>query len=176
MQRRMMQPMTRRWPKLARGLAACALFALPTTPMAPDAAARPTKAPASSVEQPQLAYTVAFDGVGAEGIDDIWRGPLGGATRGEITLRVEYRGGPMEVARPAWPVRVLTFVAADDPTRSLLAETSGTLDWDSGIMQLAGLVTEGWMKGARVEQTLRLDRTRFDGVGSMRVALAIANR
>lgn len=174
MQRRMVQPMTRSWPKLARGLAACALFALPFTPMAPDAAARAAAAP--SIEQPQLAYTVDFDGVGGEAIDDVWRGPLGGATRGEITLRVEYRGGPMDVARPAWPVRVLTFVAADDPTRSLLAETSGTLDWESGIMQLAGRVSEGWMKGARVEQTLRLDRTRFDGVGSMRVALAIANR
>ena len=176
MTRLMVQSMTRTWPKVARDLATCALFALPFTPMAPDARARPTNAPASSVEQPQLAYTVDFDGVGAEGIDDVWRGPLVGATPGEITLRVEYRGRPIDVARPTWPVRVLTFVAADDPTRSLLAETSGTLDWDSGIMQLAGLVTEGWMKGARVEQTLRLDGTRFDGVGSMRVALAIAHR
>ena len=176
MKRSIMQPMALVRPALARGVVVFALLALPASPVTTAVGARPTNGSAASAGQAELGYSVDFEGVGAEGIDNIWRGPLGAATPGEITLRVEYRGAPMDVARPVWPVRVMTFVAADDPTKSLLAETDGTLDWHKGIMQLAGRVSEGWMKGANVEQTLRLDRTQLDGVGTLRVDLIMATR
>jgi len=166
-------------PAMARAVATCALIALPATPTAPIVATHPPGAASigpAALGAATLRYTIRFEGVGAEGVDNIWRGPLGDDMPGEITLRVEYRGAPMDVARPVWRVRVMTFVAADDPTKSLLAESQGVLDWDTGSMQLTGYVSEGWMKGASVEQTLRLDRTHFDGSGVLRVSLAVAHR
>ena len=176
MERSILTSVVRTRPALARGVVAGVLIALPVTLAAAVLGMRahpapPAGAAAAPGRRAELRYAVQFEGVGAEGIDNIWRGPLGGATRGEITLRVEYRGAPADVARPVWPVRVMAFVAADDPTKSFLAETDGTLDWDTGAMQLIGRVSEGWMKGARVEQTLRLDRTRFDGAGALRLDL-----
>ena len=175
MKRSVLMSMARLRPELARGFVRCALMALPFTATAAPVAS-PPMGTATRGGASELDYTVQFEGVGAEGVDNIWRGPTGGATNGEITLRVEYRGAPKDVARPVWPVRVMAFVAADDPTRSFLAETDGTLDWKTGVMQLTGRVSEGWMQGAGVAQSLRLDRTQLDGAGTLRLDLATASR
>lgn len=176
MKRSILMAMARIRPELTRGVAACALLALPFSPEATIVDAHRTGASASPGQEWELRYTVRFQGVGAEGIDNIWRGPLGAATPGEITMRVEYRGAPMDVSLPVWRVRAMTFVAADDPTKSFLAESVGILDWSTGAMRLTGHVSEGWMKGTSVEQTLRLDRTQFDGDGSLRLTVVTASR
>ncbi|MDQ2766268.1 MAG: hypothetical protein M3Y30_03840, partial [Gemmatimonadota bacterium] len=64
----------------------------------------------------------------------------------------------------------------DDPAHSFLAETEGTLDWSSGVMQLSGWVTLGSRKGAAIEQTVRLNREALDGAGSLRIDLTTASR
>jgi hypothetical protein len=176
MSRSILQSMARIRPALARGVVTCALVALPVGAAAITAQARTAGATSAIRNQAALRYAVRFEGVGAEGVDDIWRGRLGGGTSGEITLRVEYRGAPMGVAEPKWPVRVMAFVAADDPSKSFLAESDGTLDWTAGAMQLEGRVSAGWMKGASVEQTLRLDRAQLDGAGSLRLEVVTASR
>jgi hypothetical protein len=175
MKRLILNPIARLRPELTRGVVACALIALPVTPTATIVGAQPAVVSASG-SRAELRYTVRFEGVGAEGVDDVWRGPLAGATPGEVTLRVEYRGAPADVARPVWPVRVMAFVAADDPTKSFLAETDGTLDWRTGAMQLTGRVSEGWMNGASVQQTLTLDRKRLGGEGVIRLGVVTASR
>jgi hypothetical protein len=124
----------------------------------------------------EMRHNVRFEGVGAEGIDNIWRGAVGGADPGEITLRIEYRGAPMDVSQPRWPVRAMTFVAANDPAHSFLAESEGTLDWSTGKLELNGSVTEGSMKGAAVAQTVHFDRNQLDGSGSIRIDLVTASR
>jgi hypothetical protein len=176
MKRSILHSVARIRPEIARGVMACALVALPGTPVVTDTGARAASSSVASAREAELGYTVRFAGVGAEGIDHIWRGPLGADSPGEITLRVEYRGIPSDAARPVWPVRVMAFVSTDDLARSFLAESDGTLNWTSGVMQLSGRVSEGWMKGASVRQTLRLDRNQFGGTGALRLDLATANR
>jgi len=162
--------------ELTRGVAACALITLPVTPAARFVGSLPPQTSVASLTRTEVRYSVQFEGVGAEGVDDVWRGPLARATPGEITLRVEYRGVPRDVARPVWPVRVMAFVAADDPAKSFLAETDGTLDWHTGTMELTGRVSEGWMNGASVQQTLTLDPKHLDGEGVIRLEVVTASR
>jgi hypothetical protein len=131
-------------------------------------------AAAKPAERVELRYTARFAGVGAEGVDNIWVGPLGGPTSGEITLRVEHRGAEADRARPVWPVRVIAFVAADDASASFAADLDGTLDWTTGTMQVSGVVSEGWKAGTPVEQTFRFDPVHLDGEGSLRVGLVTA--
>jgi hypothetical protein len=161
--------------RLSRSLVALALAALPIASLAGMVRAQHSGSAAAPAKRAQLEFGVSFQGVGAEGTDDIWRGPLRGSTAGEITIRVEYRGRPIDAAQPVWPVRVFAFVAHDDPSRSFLAEEEGTLDWTTGTLELSGRVTEGWMKDALVEQTVRLDRSQFDGAGVLRLELSTAS-
>jgi len=150
---------------LAGGAVACALMAFPDM--------RGVRADADRVE---IGFTVRFEGVGAEGADDIWRGPVGGNAPGEITIRVEYRGEAMRVSDPVWPVGVIAFVAADDPMKSFAAEAEGTLDWSTGAMRVVGRVSDGWMKGALFEGSLRIDPRQLDGAGTLRLDLVVAGR
>jgi len=172
----MRQSTARKYSKLTLGVLACVALA----PMAAQRAISPRGQSALASALPtryaEFRHHLRFEGVGAEGIDNIWRGAMGGAEPGEITLRVEYRGAPMDVSRPLWPVRVMTFVAADDPAHSFLAETEGTLNWNTGKLELNGSVTEGSMKGAAVAQTVHFDRSQLDGSGSIRIDLVTASR
>jgi len=127
-------------------------------------------------EQIEMRYTVRFDGVGAEGVDNIWTGSMIGAPRGEITLRVAHRGPEADRAKAQWPVTAIVFVAADDPRQSFAADLQGTVDWPTGRMRLSGEITEGWMKGAVVWQNVELDPREFDGAGTLTVGLVTAKR
>lgn len=176
MHRSMEQSVPRKCSRVMIGAMACVAIAQMVAPMAISARAQSALALTLPARYAEVRHTVRFEGVGAEGIDNIWVGTMGGATPGEITLRVEYRGAPMDVAQPVWPVRVMTFVAADDPAQSFLAETEGTLDWKTGAMRLHGSVTQGSMKGAAVEQTITIDRAQLDGGGSLRIDLTTASR
>jgi hypothetical protein len=129
-----------------------------------------------SSEQIEMSYTLRFDGVGAEGVDNIWTGSMVGAPHGEITLRVAHRGPEVDRAKARWPVTAIVFVAADDPRESFAAELQGTLDWTTGRMRLSGGITEGWMKGAAVWQNVELDPREFDGAGTLTVGLVTAKR
>lgn len=154
--------------ELTRGVVTCALAALPISHPAGVLQAQRRSTVAASART-DLRYAIHFEGVGAEGVDDIWRGRIEGPASGEIMLLVEYRGRPVDAAGPVWPVRVMAFVTADNPAQSFLAQMSGTIDWRSGDVQLRGQVSDGWMKGATVEQAFRLDGREFDGKGTLKL-------
>jgi hypothetical protein len=156
---------------LVIGGAATAAFGLAPDRGAAATAGRPTEGAVT-----ELAYTLRFDGVGAEGVDNVWTGALREPARGEVRLLVEYRGADTRQAAPVWPVRAILFVAADDASRSFAADLEGTLNLTTGRLQLTGVVSEGWRRGDPVEQTALLDRSDFDGAGTARVGAVVAAR
>jgi len=119
----------------------------------------------------ELGFSLQFEGVGAEGIDDIWRGKLAGPVAGEVMIRLEVLAPASEPARPRWPVHAIVFVAADDAARSFVAELDGTIDWRSGEMRLSGVVTGGWMAGSPIGDTAQIDPARLDGDGTLRIGI-----
>ena len=130
-------------------------------------------------ERLELEFLLDFEGVGAEGIDDIWRGQLAGPVGGEVIIRLELLAPASESARPSWPVHAIVFVAADDAARSFVAELDGTIDWKSGAMRLSGVVTDGWMAGSPIAETARINPAQLDGDGTLRIGtmgVASANR
>jgi hypothetical protein len=119
----------------------------------------------------ELGFTLQFEGVGAEGIDDIWRGKLAGPVAGEVMIRLEVLAPASDPARPRWPVHAIVFVAADDAARSFVAELDGTVDWKSGAMRLSGVVTGGWMAGSPIGETAQIDPAQLDGNGTLRIGI-----
>jgi hypothetical protein len=159
-------------------MAACAAVALATIAWRPieRLEARGVAGTSTRAERIEMGYTLRFDGVGAEGVDNIWTGKLVGAPNGEITIRVEHLGPEADRAKAKWPVRAIVFVAADDPRQSFAADMQGTLDWEVGSMELSGGISEGRMKGAAVWQKVQLDPKQFDGAGTLTIGLLTAKR
>jgi hypothetical protein len=123
-----------------------------------------------------LAFVVEYAGVGAEGVDLVWRGHAEGATAGQATIRVEYAGGGEDRAMPVWPVNVWLFFSADDYRSSFAAELSGSMNWRSGELRVSGLVSDGVRLNMPLEQRLLLHRPGLAGTVTVvflpRVALS----
>jgi len=101
-------------------------------------------------------YFAEFTGVGREGRDMVWRGAVAGVAAGEMTVRLAHVGRDVDTAKPTWPVEGIIFVSGEDPRHSFAAEVGGTIDWRTKRVKLAGKVSVGYMKGARIEQTADL--------------------
>ena len=121
-------------------------------------------------DRAKSAYFAEFTGVGAEGRDMVWRGAVAGAAVGELTVRLAHVGRDVDTAKPTWPVEGIIFVSGEDPRRALAAEVRGTIDWRTKRVKLAGEVSVGYLKGARLEQTA--DLVNHDLSGEMRFAPA----
>jgi hypothetical protein len=125
-----------------------------------------------------LAFEVEYAGVGAEGIDLIWRGQAGGPVPGQVTIRMEYAGGAEDHAMPVWPVNVCLFYSADDYRSSFAAELSGSMNWRTGELRVSGLVSDGLPTNIPLEQRLQLHRPGLSGAVTVvflpRVALSDA--
>jgi hypothetical protein len=160
----------------ALALSAYAWAPIGSTESRPSSPPSATTVPALSDDRINLAFTARFDGVGAEGIDNIWTGKVLGSEPGEIVIRVEHLGPEVDRAKAVWPVRAIVTVAADNPLWSFAADMDGTLDWPAGSLRLQGKITEGWMKGAPVQQVVTLDRVEFDGAGTLSLGLVTATR
>jgi hypothetical protein len=118
---------------------------------------RPTTPPAN------IGFTTHYDGRGAEGIDDIWRGTLDAPDRGAITIRIEHpSSSPI-----AGIVRALVFVSSDDVARSFGAEVTGSIT-ETGTASLSGTVDVGAAPGAAIDLTMRVDDQRFGHHGTIR--------
>jgi hypothetical protein len=141
----------------------------------PMIAARYPASPAPAPAEMSMRFSAKFDGVGAEGIDDIWTGDLAGA-KGEVTIRLEHLGSEMDRANAVWPVHALVFVAADDASKSMITDANGTLDWRTGEMTLKGTVTGGYQKGSAIEERVKLDSRTLEGSGSLQVESELAAR
>ena len=128
-----------------------------------------------------LAFEVEYAGIGAEGVDLIWRGRAKGAAPAEVTIRMEYAGGKDDRWMPVWPVNVRLLYSADDYVRSFAAELSGSMNWRTGVLEVSGLVSDGLRRNVPLEQRLQLHRPGLAGAATVvflpRLALleALAN-
>jgi len=121
-------------------------------------------APAGAVALPDtLAFEVRNAGIGAEGVEMVWRAQTGEPVPGLVTIRMEYAGDPADRRMPIWPVNVWLFFSADDLHGSFAAELSGTMSWRTGEMRVAGLVSDGARRDMAVEQRMRVMRPGLDG-------------
>ncbi len=110
-----------------------------------------------------LAFEVEYAGIGAEGIDLIWRGEAGGPVPGRVTIRMEYAGGAEDRAMPVWPVNVWLFYSADNYRSSFAAELSGSMNWRTGELRVSGLVSDGPRRLVPLEQRIQLRRPGLAG-------------
>jgi hypothetical protein len=94
----------------------------------------------------KLDFTARYDGRGAEGIDDIWRGTLDTPDAGAVVMRIERRSTPSKV-------HALVFVSHDSLVRSFGADVTGRQTDDSTI-QFKGHVDVGRASGTAVEVTM----------------------
>lgn len=130
---------------------------------------RPAVAAAAPVELPDtLAFEVGYAGIGAEGVDLIWRGVVSGALAGRVTIRMEYAGPAAERRMPIWPVNAWLFYSADDLRGSFAAELSGSMNWRTGEMRVTGLVSNGAGVGTPLEQRMRVEQPELAGRASVR--------
>jgi hypothetical protein len=105
-----------------------------------------------------MAFDVEYAGVGAEGVDLIWRGRAAGVAPAEVTVRLEYAGGTEDRWMPVWPVNVRLLYAADDYVHSFAVELSGSMNWRTGVLEATGIVSDGARRNVPVEHRLRLHR------------------
>jgi hypothetical protein len=142
------------------------------------AASAATARPAPMQLPDTLAFEVEYAGVGAEGIDLIWRGQAGGPVPAQVTIRMEYAGGREDHAMPVWPVNVCLFYSADNYRSSFAAELSGSMNWRTGELRVSGLVTDGFRMNVPLEQRVQLHRPGLAGAVTLvflpRVALSDA--
>ena len=106
----------------------------------------------------------------------IWTGEIATASGGQVTVRVSYTGSETDRALPLWPVGAVMLLACADVSQSFAAELTGDMNWETGVVRLHGIVTNGWRRGARIEQRLRLDPKTFTGSGVVRVSDAALAR
>jgi hypothetical protein len=121
-------------------------------------------------DRAKSAYFAEFTGVGAEGRDMVWCGAVAGAAVGALTVRLAHMGRDVDTAKPTWPVEGIIFVSGEDPRRAFAAEVSGTIDWRTKRVKLAGEVSVGYLRGARV--ALTADLVDYNLSGELRVAPA----
>src|SRR5438093_13253638 len=91
------------------------------------------------------------------------------------SVTLEPLGSLMETARPVWEVKTRWIVAPEAPGEiPLVAELYGTVNWKSGVLRLAGVVTEGCLKGYEAVASGRF--AALDAAGTLQIQPAIALR
>ena len=122
-----------------------------------------------------VAFTLHFDGIGAEGVDDLWRGSLGKPDAGMVTIRVEHLANTPHQPLTAGPIHAEVFVSTEDLARSFGADVTGSID-STGLLHMTGTVDVGPAAGTPVTVEAQLDPRRFDGHGIIRFLSMTARR
>ncbi len=138
----MMRRIVRHVPWLA------ALGVVITPPTAPGLAPEQRETPPLR----QLTFRSEFAGVSADGQNSVWEGSVHGAGRGRLRVELRQVEGPSEAASPVWHVVTRWSVGAPLGARSFTAELEGMVDWRTGATRLSGVITDGWLKGAWVQE------------------------
>jgi hypothetical protein len=99
----------------------------------------------------------------------VWQGPLKGG--GAVTFTLERLGRPDNLSDPAWPVQTHWTINSPEPGRSFTAELFGWMR-DNGSMRLAGIVTDGYKKGAEIH----IDRRGGTKAPEVRISSLRASR
>jgi hypothetical protein len=111
---------------------------------------------------------VQYGGVGAEGVDLVWRGRIAEKLSGQVTVRMEYAGPQADRGMSIWPVNAWLFFSADDYRSSFAAELSGSMNWHTGEMRVTGLVSDGARAGTSIEQRMRVHGPGYQGTTTVR--------
>ncbi len=137
-----------------------------------SAAPRGAAAQRGELQPRRLTFKDKFAGVSADGISSVWEGSIDGAARGRIRVELHQVEGPTEAASPVW--HVVSHWSVDDPSgaRSFEAELEGMVDWRTGATRLSGVITQGWMKGAWVQEHGRF--VNGDASGTLAIAPQVA--
>lgn len=114
-----------------------------------------------------LTFPVEYAGIGAEGVDLVWRGRLSGPAGGLVTIRMEYAGAAPDRQMPIWPVNAWLFFSADDYRSSFAAELSGSMNWRTGTMRVTGLVSDGDRIDAPLELRMRIRQPGLAGTATV---------
>jgi hypothetical protein len=124
----------------------------------------------SCLSQAAAQVNIAFEKAAVS--DGVWMGTVSGDVTGRlVTLMVA-----ADQSRPVWEVDFYWIVLADDPGRSFVARLTGTLDSGSGEVAMSGVVNEGYLAGARVDESGHLvDATTSRFEGTIRLAAAPAD-
>ena len=123
-----------------------------------------------------LSFASQFAGVSQDDhTSNVWNGQVGGLARGSLIVTLEPLGSLMETARPVWEVKTRWIVGPEAPGEiPLVAELYGTVNWKSGVLRLAGVVTEGCLKGYEAVASGRF--AALDAAGTLQIQPAIALR
>lgn len=164
-------PSRPRRPLVTAASVAAAFFAAGLAVASPRSRAAGSAGTAPGIAAPgPREFPVHFAAVKTDGIDMIWTGTITTTPGGEVTVRLAYTGDETDRALPLWPVGAVLLLACADVSQSFVAELNGDMNWETGVVRLYGVVTNGWRRGARIEQRLRLDPRTFIGSGVVRVA------
>ncbi len=141
------------------------------------------EAPAAAVVPPtesrlldSLSFPVRYTGVGAEGVDMIWRAEVEGDVPGQVTIRMEYAGSADGRRLKVWPVNVWLFFSSDDLRHSFAAELSGRMHWGTGEMRVTGLVSDGVRVDTPIEQRVQVEQPGLQGRATVRFFPRLAAR
>jgi hypothetical protein len=133
-------------------------------------------APAAARLPDTLGFAVSYAGIGAEGVDMVWRGRVEGPVPGQVTIRMEYAGSQAGRRLQIWPVNAWLFFSADDLRNSFAAELSGRMHWGTGEMRVTGLVSDGARMDTPIEQRMRLEQPALQGRATVRFYPRLAVR
>lgn len=122
----------------------------------------------------RLSFRSVFAGVASDGEHCVWEGSVEGAASGSLTLALRQVEDPLSAANPVWHVNSRWSVRDTRGVRSFTADLEGMIDWKARDVRLAGVITNGWAKGAWVEVTGRL--TAGDLAGAVTISPAVAHR
>ena len=125
-------------------------------------------APAKSQLPDSLSFSLRYSGLGAEGVDMVWRGEVEGEVPGQVIIRMEYAGSADGRRLDVWPVNAWLFFSADDLRNSFAAELSGRMHWGTGEMRVTGMVSDGIRMDTPVEQRVRVDQPGLQGRATVR--------
>ncbi len=126
----------------------------------------------AATPQPMLTFQSVFAGVAADRQHCMWEGVVDGAVRGRLTIALRQVGEPAAAANPVWHVASRWTVSDNAGARSFAANLEGMVDWKAGTTRLAGVVTDGWLRGSWVELDGRI--VNGDLVGSLSILPALA--
>ncbi|HEU5261364.1 MAG TPA: hypothetical protein VFU41_08065 [Gemmatimonadales bacterium] len=122
----------------------------------------------------RVTFENTLAGVAPDGQGSVWEGSAGGAIQGRVRVEQRQVEGPSEAANPVWHVVAQWSVTDASGARSFDAQLEGMVDWRTGMSRLSGVITQGWMQGAWVQQESRF--VNGDATGSLTIAPEVARR
>jgi hypothetical protein len=93
----------------------------------------------------------------------VWRGAVTGAAVGQLTIRLAHQGPVIGPRDNTWVVEGIVFVSGEDPQRAFAAEVRGKMDWQAKTVTLTGVVSTGYLSGARIELTAEVIKDALHG-------------